>query len=125
LLREIIELPSGGSKRVFDRVRRRMIDYDGLVPWNGKRDVDMEYLSVYWLWRYFIKSLIYLAPRAGFEPATNRLTAGSGNREKRCARHPNRGGGRLLGGSHQSLSRSLEKQDLVFGVGLLKVRADQ
>jgi hypothetical protein len=51
LLREIIELPSGGSKRVFDRhlnmfvplvVRRRMIDYDGLVPWNGKRDVDME-----------------------------------------------------------------------------------
>ena len=51
LLREIIELPSGGSKRVFDRhlnmfvplvVRRRMIDYDGFVPWNGKRDVDME-----------------------------------------------------------------------------------
>ena len=48
---EIIELASGGSKRVFDRhlnmfvplvVRRRMIDYDGLAPWNGKRDVDME-----------------------------------------------------------------------------------
>jgi len=44
-------LASGGSKRVFDRhlnmlvplvVRRRMIDYDGFVRWNGKRDVDME-----------------------------------------------------------------------------------
>ena len=51
MLGEIIELASGGSKRVFDRhlnmfvplvVRRRMIDYDGFVRWNGKRDVDME-----------------------------------------------------------------------------------
>ena len=44
-------MASGGSKRVFDRhlnmfvplvVRRCMIDYDGFVRWNGKRDVDME-----------------------------------------------------------------------------------
>ena len=51
MLREIVELTSGGSKRVFDRhlnmlvplvVRRRMIDYDGFVPWDGKRNVDME-----------------------------------------------------------------------------------
>ena len=44
-------MASGGSKRVFDRhlnmlvplvVRRRMIDYDVFVRWNGKRDVDME-----------------------------------------------------------------------------------
>ena len=51
MLREIVELASGGSKRVFDRHlnmlvplvgRRRMIDYDGFVRWNGKRDVDME-----------------------------------------------------------------------------------
>jgi hypothetical protein len=55
LLREIIELASGGSKRVFDRhlnmfvplvVRRRTIDYDGFVRWNGKRDVDMEARAV-------------------------------------------------------------------------------
>ena len=31
--------------------------------------------------RYSIKSLILLAPRAGFEPATNRLTAGCSTTE--------------------------------------------
>jgi hypothetical protein len=31
--------------------------------------------------RYFAKWLFYLAPRAGFEPATNRLTAGCSTAE--------------------------------------------
>ena len=44
MLRQIVELTSGGSKRVFDHhlnmfvplvVRRRMIDYDGFVRRNG------------------------------------------------------------------------------------------
>ena len=49
LLREIVELPSGGGKRVFDChlnmlvsavVRRRVIDYNVLVRRDRKRDVD-------------------------------------------------------------------------------------
>lgn len=44
-------MASGSRESVFDRdlnmfgplvVSRRVIDYDGFVPWNGKRDVDME-----------------------------------------------------------------------------------
>ena len=51
MLRDIIELASGSRESVFDRdlnmfgplvVSRRVIDYDGFVPGNGKRDVDME-----------------------------------------------------------------------------------
>jgi hypothetical protein len=55
LLREIVELPSGGGKRVFDRhlnmfvsavVRRRVIDYNVLVLRNRKRYVDTESAAV-------------------------------------------------------------------------------
>jgi hypothetical protein len=55
LLREIVELPSGGGKRVFDRhlnmfvsavVRRRVIDYNVLVRRNRKRNVDTESTAV-------------------------------------------------------------------------------
>jgi hypothetical protein len=55
LLREIVELASGGGKGVFDRrlnmfvlvvVRRRVIDYDVFVRWKCERDVDMEAASV-------------------------------------------------------------------------------
>jgi hypothetical protein len=55
LLREIVELPSGGGKGVSDRhlnmlvsavVRRRVIDYDVLVRRNRKRDVDTESAAV-------------------------------------------------------------------------------
>jgi hypothetical protein len=55
LLREIVELSSGGGKRVFDChlnmfvstvVRRRVIDYNVLVRRNGKRNVDPESAAV-------------------------------------------------------------------------------
>jgi hypothetical protein len=55
LLREIVELPSGGGKRVFDChlkmfvsavVRRRVIDYNVLVRRNRKRNVDTESTAV-------------------------------------------------------------------------------
>jgi hypothetical protein len=55
LLREIVELPSGRGKRVFDChlnmlvsavVRRRVIDYNVLVRRDRKRDVDTESAAV-------------------------------------------------------------------------------
>jgi hypothetical protein len=55
LLREIVELPSGGGKRVFDChlnmfvsvvVRRRVIDYNVFVRRNRKRNVDTESAAV-------------------------------------------------------------------------------
>jgi hypothetical protein len=55
LLREIVELPSGGGKRVFDchlnmfvsaLVRRRMIDYNAFVRRNRERNVDTESAAV-------------------------------------------------------------------------------
>ena len=41
----------------------------------------MLYLGPEITFLYVAKSLIYLAPRAGFEPATNRLTAGCSTAE--------------------------------------------
>ena len=41
----------------------------------------MLYLEVKCSKLYITKYLIYLAPRAGFEPATNRLTAGCSTAE--------------------------------------------
>ncbi len=55
LLREIVELPSGGGKRIFDChlnmlvsavVRRRVIDYNVLVRRDRKRDMDTESAAV-------------------------------------------------------------------------------
>jgi hypothetical protein len=55
LPQEIVELPSGGGKRVFDChlnmfvsavVRRRVIDYNVLVRRNRKRNVDTESTAV-------------------------------------------------------------------------------
>ena len=47
----------------------------------GKGCVPMLYLEPKLTFLYVAKSLIYLAPRAGFEPATNRLTAGCSTAE--------------------------------------------
>jgi hypothetical protein len=43
------------------------------LPWTG--------LGGFWRGALSLKSLFLLAPRAGFEPATNRLTAGCSTTE--------------------------------------------